>query len=92
MLTGKGLELGGSLIRTKATGYGTVYFLQNMLTRMGDSVKGKSAVIFGSGKVSTHAAQKLVQLGGKVLTMSDSDDARGSCRATSRCRAQPTTS
>jgi glutamate dehydrogenase (NADP+) len=73
VLTGKGLEFGGSLIRTEATGYGTVYFLQNMLTRMGDSVEGKSAVISGSGNVSTHAAQKLVQLGAKVLTMSDSD-------------------
>jgi glutamate dehydrogenase (NADP+) len=73
VLTGKGLEFGGSLIRTEATGYGTVYFLQNMLTRIGDSVEGKTAVISGSGNVSTHAAQKVVQLGGKVLTMSDSD-------------------
>jgi glutamate dehydrogenase (NADP+) len=73
VLTGKGLEFGGSLIRTEATGYGTVYFLQNMLTRIGDSLDGKTAVISGAGNVSTHAAQKVVQLGGKVLTMSDSD-------------------
>ncbi len=73
VLTGKGLEFGGSLIRTEATGYGTVYFLQNMLVRLGDSVEGKTAVISGSGNVSIHAAQKVVQLGGKVLTLSDSD-------------------
>jgi glutamate dehydrogenase (NADP+) len=73
VLTGKGLEYGGSLIRTEATGYGAVYFLQNMLTRVGNSVEGKRAVISGSGNVATHAAEKIVQLGGKVLTLSDSE-------------------
>jgi len=72
VLTGKGLEFGGSLIRTEATGYGTVYMMQNMLERVGDSVEGKSAVISGSGNVATYAAEKIRQLGGKVLTMSDS--------------------
>jgi len=73
VLTGKGLEYGGSLIRTEATGYGAVYFLQNMLTHVGKSVEGKTAVISGSGNVATHAAEKIVQLGGKVLTLSDSE-------------------
>jgi glutamate dehydrogenase (NADP+) len=73
VLTGKGLEYGGSLIRTEATGYGAVYFLQNMLTRLGNSVEGKTAVISGSGNVATHAAEKILQLGGKVLTLSDSE-------------------
>jgi len=73
VLTGKGLEYGGSLIRTEATGYGAVYFMQNMLTRVGNSVEGKTAVISGSGNVATHAAEKIVQLGGKVLTLSDSE-------------------
>jgi glutamate dehydrogenase (NADP+) len=73
VLTGKGLEYGGSLIRTEATGYGAVYFLQNMLEAKGNSVQGKSAVISGSGNVATHAAEKVVQLGGKVLTLSDSE-------------------
>jgi glutamate dehydrogenase (NADP+) len=72
-LTGKGLEFGGSLIRTEATGYGAVYFLQNMLKNQGNEVKGKTAVISGSGNVATHAAEKIVQLGGKVLTLSDSE-------------------
>jgi len=73
VLTGKGLEYGGSLIRTEATGYGAVYFLQNMLKNVGNSVEGKTAVISGSGNVATHAAEKVVQLGGKVLTLSDSE-------------------
>ncbi|HEX8444735.1 MAG TPA: NADP-specific glutamate dehydrogenase [Allosphingosinicella sp.] len=73
VLTGKGLEYGGSLIRTEATGYGAVYFLQNMLTHLGNSVEGKTAVISGSGNVATHAAEKILQLGGKVLTLSDSE-------------------
>ena len=72
VLTGKGLEYGGSLIRTEATGYGTAYFLQNMLQRVGDSIEGKDCVISGSGNVATHAAEKIVHLGGKVLTLSDS--------------------
>lgn len=73
VLTGKGLEYGGSLIRTEATGYGCVYFLENMLKHKGQEVAGKTAVISGSGNVATHAAEKVVQLGGKVLTFSDSE-------------------
>lgn len=73
VLTGKGLEFGGSLIRTEATGYGAVYFLQNMLKTKGMDLEGKTAVISGSGNVATHAAEKIVQLGGKVLTLSDSE-------------------
>jgi glutamate dehydrogenase (NADP+) len=73
VLTGKGLEFGGSLIRTEATGYGTVYFLQNMLERVGNSVEDKTAVISGSGNVAVHAAEKVLHLGGKVLTLSDSE-------------------
>ncbi len=72
VLTGKGLEWGGSLIRTEATGYGAVYFLANMLAAKGQDLVGKSAAISGSGNVATHAAEKIVQLGGKVLTLSDS--------------------
>ena len=73
VLTGKGLEFGGSLIRTEATGYGAVYFLKSMLENVGQGVEGKTAVISGSGNVATHAAEKIVQLGGKVLTLSDSE-------------------
>ena len=72
VLTGKGLEWGGSLIRTEATGYGAVYFLANMLAAKGQDLVGKTAVISGSGNVATHAAEKIVQMGGKVLTLSDS--------------------
>lgn len=72
VLTGKGLEFGGSLIRTEATGYGAVYFAENMLGRIGDGIKGKSCVVSGSGNVATYAAEKILQLGGKVLTLSDS--------------------
>src|SRR3954451_3057162 len=73
VLTGKGLEYGGSLIRTEATGYGATYFLQNMLENRGEAIEGKRVVISGSGNVATHAAEKVVQLGGKVLTLSDSE-------------------
>ena len=73
VLTGKGLEYGGSLIRTEATGYGAVYFLANMLATRGQDLVGKRAVVSGSGNVATHAAEKVVQLGGKVLTLSDSE-------------------
>jgi glutamate dehydrogenase (NADP+) len=72
VLTGKGLEWGGSLIRTEATGYGAVYFLENMMKHQGRNLEGMTAVISGSGNVATHAAEKIVQLGGKVLTLSDS--------------------
>jgi glutamate dehydrogenase (NADP+) len=73
VLTGKAIEYGGSQIRPEATGYGAVYFLQNMLQHAGEDVEGKTALISGSGNVATHAAEKITQLGGKVLTMSDSD-------------------
>jgi glutamate dehydrogenase (NADP+) len=72
VLTGKGIEYGGSLIRPEATGYGAVYFLANMLKTKGQDLEGKTAVISGSGNVATHAAEKITQLGGKVLTLSDS--------------------
>jgi len=72
VLTGKGLEFGGSLIRTEATGYGTIYMLDDMLTHAKNGVEGKSVVISGSGNVATYAAEKVRQLGGKVLTLSDS--------------------
>lgn len=71
-LTGKSLEYGGSLIRTEATGYGTVYFAELMLKHRGDSLKGKTVVISGSGNVAQYAAEKVIHLGGKVVTMSDS--------------------
>ncbi|HEU4968780.1 NADP-specific glutamate dehydrogenase [Sphingomonas sp.] len=73
VLTGKGLEYGGSLIRTEATGYGATYFLLNMLKTKGQDMVGKVAVISGSGNVATHAAEKVTQLGGKVVTLSDSE-------------------
>src|SRR4051794_10350982 len=73
VLTGKGLEYGGSLIRTEATGYGATYFLQNMLKHQGKDIEGHTVVISGSGNVATHAAEKCTQLGGKVLTLSDSE-------------------
>ncbi|QFI64060.1 NADP-specific glutamate dehydrogenase [Qipengyuania flava] len=72
VLTGKGTEYGGSKMRPGATGYGAVYFMQNMLRHAGQDVEGKAAVISGSGNVATHAAEKILQLGGKVLTLSDS--------------------
>lgn len=72
ILTGKGLAFGGSLVRTEATGYGAVYFMQNMLARRGDSVEGKTAVVSGSGNVALYTIQKLNQLGAKVVTASDS--------------------
>ncbi|MDE1467273.1 NADP-specific glutamate dehydrogenase [Aurantiacibacter sp. D1-12] len=72
VLTGKGQEYGGSQMRPEATGYGAVYFLQNMLKHKDMDVEGHTAVISGSGNVATHAAEKITQLGGKVLTLSDS--------------------
>ena len=72
VLTGKGLEFGGSLIRPEATGYGAVYFTQNMLETKGDAVKGKKVVISGSGNVAQYALEKVIHLGGKVVTVSDS--------------------
>jgi glutamate dehydrogenase (NADP+) len=72
VLTGKGISWGGSLIRPEATGYGAVYFAQNMLETRGASSEGKKVVISGSGNVAQYAAEKAIQLGSKVLTMSDS--------------------
>ncbi len=72
VLTGKGLEYGGSMIRPEATGYGTVYFLENMLKHQGRGLEGMRAVISGSGNVATHAAEKLIHLGAKPVTLSDS--------------------
>ncbi len=72
ILTGKGRNWGGSLIRPEATGYGTVYFAKEMLATKGDSFKGKAVAISGSGNVAQYACEKVTELGGKVLTMSDS--------------------
>lgn len=72
VLTGKGVTWGGSLIRPEATGYGTVYFAQKMLQTKGDDIKGKIVTISGSGNVAQFAAEKIIQLGGKVITLSDS--------------------
>ncbi len=73
VLTGKGLEFGGSLIRPEATGYGTVYFLRAMLKTKGETVEGKKVLISGAGNVAQYAAEKVIQLGGTPMTMSDSD-------------------
>ena len=72
VLTGKGIEYGGSEMRPEATGYGAVYFLEDMLHTRGEEVDGKSVAISGSGNVATFAAEKINHRGGKVLTLSDS--------------------
>mgnify|MGYP002556554958 FL=1 len=72
VLTGKGLSYGGSLARTQATGYGLIYFTSEMLADHGDTLKGKTCVISGSGNVAIYAAEKAMQLGAKVVAMSDS--------------------
>lgn len=72
VLTGKGRSYGGSLIRPEATGYGNVYFAKNMLATKGESFKGKTVVVSGSGNVAQYAAEKAIQFGGKVVTFSDS--------------------
>jgi len=72
VLTGKGLSWGGSLIRPEATGYGTVYFAENMLKHVDDSISGKTVTISGSGNVAQYAAEKCIQLSAKVVSMSDS--------------------
>ena len=72
VLTGKGVSWGGSLIRPEATGYGVVYFTQQMLATKNSSLEGKKVVVSGSGNVAQYASEKVLQLGGKVLTMSDS--------------------
>ena len=73
VFTGKGKEFGGSKIRPEATGYGNVYFLQEMLKTRGETVQGKRVLISGAGNVAQYTAEKLLQLGAKVMTMSDSD-------------------
>jgi len=73
VLTGKGLTWGGSLIRPEATGYGCVYFAENMLAVKNDGFKGKTCVVSGSGNVAQYTVEKINQLGGKVVTLSDSD-------------------
>ena len=73
VLTGKGLTFGGSLIRTQATGYGLIYFADNMLAKVGDNFKGKVCSVSGSGNVAQYAVEKLIQLGAKPVTMSDSN-------------------
>ena len=73
VLTGKSIDYGGSLIRPEATGYGCVYFVEEMLATRKDQIKGKTVVVSGSGNVAQYAAEKVIQLGGKVVTLSDSD-------------------
>lgn len=73
VLTGKGLEWGGSLIRPEATGYGATYFAEEMLKTRGDSLKGKVVTVSGSGNVAQYATEKVTQMGGKVVTLSDSN-------------------
>ena len=72
VLTGKGLEWGGSLIRPEATGYGATYFANEMMKTRGETFEGKTVVISGSGNVAQYATEKVTQLGGKVVTLSDS--------------------
>ena len=71
-LTGKGLAFGGSLVRTEATGYGNVYFMREVFAKRSDSLEGKVALVSGSGNVAQYTAQKAIELGAKVVTMSDS--------------------
>lgn len=73
VLTGKGLNWGGSLIRPEATGYGCVYFAEEMLKTRGESFKGKVVAVSGSGNVAQYATEKVIELGGKVVTLSDSN-------------------
>ncbi len=72
ILTGKALEFGGSLIRTEATGYGCVYFMEEVLNHVGDSVRGKTCTISGAGNVALYCTKKIIQHGGKVVSLSDS--------------------
>ncbi|GHT08633.1 hypothetical protein FACS189415_2520 [Bacteroidia bacterium] len=71
--TGKGLEFGGSLIRPEATGYGNIYFLLEMLKTRNIDIKGKVCAVSGSGNVAQYTVEKLIELGAKVVTLSDSD-------------------
>jgi glutamate dehydrogenase (NADP+) len=72
VITGKGLSYGGSLIRTEATGYGCVYFCENMFNQVGDSIRDKIVAVSGSGNVAIYAVEKCIELGAKVVTLSDS--------------------
>ena len=72
VLTGKGINWGGSLIRPEATGYGCVYFVEEMLKHIGNSIEGKDVLVSGSGNVAQYATEKVLHLGGKVITLSDS--------------------
>ena len=72
VLTGKGVSWGGSLIRPEATGYGSVYFASEMLSTKGDTIEGKTCLVSGSGNVAQYTTEKINQLGGKVVTLSDS--------------------
>lgn len=72
VLTGKGIAWGGSLIRPEATGYGSIYFTQNMLEQKNEKIKGKTILISGSGNVAQYACEKAIELGAKVVTLSDS--------------------
>jgi glutamate dehydrogenase (NADP+) len=72
VLTGKGLQWGGSYVRPQATGYGIVYFAAEMLAANNDSLEGKTCLVSGSGNVAQHTAEKIIELGGKVVTLSDS--------------------
>ena len=72
VLTGKGMEFGGSPIRTEATGYGAVYMMEDMLKRKGEDIDGRTCLVSGAGNVAQFAAEKLIELGGRVVTMSDS--------------------
>jgi glutamate dehydrogenase (NADP+) len=72
VLTGKGIEWGGSLIRPEATGYGAVYFAEEMLQTQGETLKGKTCLVSGSGNVAQYTTEKIIQLGGRVVTLSDS--------------------
>ena len=73
VFTGKGLDFGGSLVRPEATGYGNIYFLQEMLNTRGLDIKGKVCLVSGSGNVAQYTVEKVIELGGKVVTMSDSN-------------------
>jgi glutamate dehydrogenase (NADP+) len=73
VITGKGIAYGGSLIRTEATGYGCVYFVENMLNARGNTLQGKTCVVSGSGTVALYTVEKAIQLGAKVVTLSDSE-------------------
>lgn len=76
VLTGKGMTYGGSLIRPEATGFGCVYFAEEMLKRQGKRIDGRRVAVSGSGNVAQYAARKVMDLGGKVISLSDSE---GTC-------------